>query len=84
MPAPRSSPPTDERAGDRPIGQIPEADRQGDGHLHEIDDQPGLSRDITKWAERIRSPEEAPNLVSQAARDVTTGRRGAGGAGTRP
>ena len=31
-----------------------------------IHDQLGLMRHITKWAERIRSPQEAPTLVSQA------------------
>src|SRR5205085_8159321 len=49
------------------IGQIPQADiDKGHGHLHEIHDQLGLMRHITKWAERIRSPQEAPALVSQA------------------
>src|SRR6202023_26901 len=43
------------------IGQIPQADiDKGHGHLHEIHDQLGLMRHITKWAERIRSPQEAP------------------------
>ena len=43
------------------IGQIPQADiDRGHGHLHEIHDQLGLLRHITKWAERIRSPQEAP------------------------
>src|SRR5882757_634966 len=41
------------------IGQIPQADiDKGHGHLHEIHDQLGLLRHITKWAERIRSPQE--------------------------
>src|SRR5215469_16922050 len=49
------------------IGQIPQADiDKGHRHLHEIHDQLGLMRHITKWAERIRSPQEAPTLVSQA------------------
>ena len=44
------------------IGQIPQADiDKGHGHLHEIHDQLGLLRHITKWAERIRSPQEAPS-----------------------
>ncbi|MFZ5781141.1 MAG: thiamine pyrophosphate-dependent enzyme [Pseudomonadota bacterium] len=57
------------------IGQIPQADiDKGHGHLHEIHDQLGLLRHVTKWAERIRSPQEAPDLVSQAVRHATTGR----------
>ena len=57
------------------IGQIPQADiDKGHGHLHEIHDQLGLVRHITKWAERIRSPQEAPTLVSQAVWHATTGR----------
>jgi acetolactate synthase-1/2/3 large subunit len=57
------------------IGQIPQADiDRGHGHLHEIHDQLGLMRHITKWAERIRSPQEAPGLVSQAVWHATSGR----------
>jgi acetolactate synthase-1/2/3 large subunit len=57
------------------IGQIPQADiDKGHGHLHEIHDQLGLMRHITKWAERIRSPQEAPSLVSQAIWQATSGR----------
>jgi acetolactate synthase-1/2/3 large subunit len=57
------------------IGQIPQADiDRGHGHLHEIHDQLGLMRHITKWAERIRSPQEAPGLVSQAIWQATSGR----------
>ncbi len=66
------------------IGQIPQADiDKGHGHLHEIHDQLGLMRHITKWAERIRSPQEAPTLVSQAIWHATSGRPAAGGAGMR-
>lgn len=57
------------------IGQIPQADiDRGHGHLHEIHDQLGLMRHITKWAERIRGPQEAPGLVSQAVWQATSGR----------
>jgi acetolactate synthase I/II/III large subunit len=57
------------------IGQIPQADiDKGHGHLHEIHDQLGLMRHITKWAERIRSPQEAATLVSQAIWQATSGR----------
>ena len=58
------------------IGQIPQADiDRGHGHLHEIHDQLGLMRHITKWAERIRGPQEAPSLVSQAIWHATSGRQ---------
>ena len=58
------------------VGQIPQADiDRGHGHLHEIHDQLGLVRHITKWAERIRSPQEAPGLVSQAVWQATSGRQ---------
>lgn len=57
------------------VGQIPQADiDRGHGHLHEIHDQLGLMRHITKWAERIRSPQDAPTLVSQAIWQATSGR----------
>ncbi|MBS0519661.1 MAG: TPP-binding protein [Proteobacteria bacterium] len=57
------------------VGQIPQADiDRGHGHLHEIHDQLGLMRHITKWAERIRSPQEAPRLVSEAIWQATSGR----------
>jgi acetolactate synthase-1/2/3 large subunit len=57
------------------VGQIPQADiDRGHGHLHEIHDQLGLMRHITKWAARIRSPQEAPALVSEAVWQATTGR----------
>ncbi len=57
------------------IGQIQQADiDRGHGHLHEIHDQLGLMRHITKWAERIRGPQEAPTLVSQAIWQATSGR----------
>src|SRR3954462_681396 len=58
------------------VGQIPQADiDRGHGHLHEIHDQLGLMRHITKWAERIRSPQDAPALVSQAIWQAMSGRR---------
>jgi acetolactate synthase-1/2/3 large subunit len=56
-------------------GQIPSfAIDQGHGHLHEIHDQIGLLRHITKYAARIRAPHEAPALVAEAIRQATTGR----------
>ena len=64
------------------IGQIPSfAIDQGHGHLHEIHDQLGLLRHITKHAARIRAPHEAPALVADAGtsgdeRAAATGRTG--------
>ena len=57
-------------------GQIPSfAIDQGHGHLHEIHDQLGLLRHITKHAVRIRAPHEAPALVADAIRVASTGRQ---------
>ena len=57
------------------VGQIPQAEiDRGHGHLHEIHDQLGLVRHITKWAARINGPQEAPALVSEAIRRATVGR----------
>jgi acetolactate synthase-1/2/3 large subunit len=58
-------------------GQIPSfAIDQGHGHLHEIHDQLGLLRHITKQAERIRSPQEASERVTRAIAVATSGRTG--------
>jgi len=59
------------------VGQIPSfAIDQGHGHLHEIPDQLGLLRHLTKYAARIRTPHEAPALVDAAIHAATTGRQG--------
>ena len=48
------------------VGQIPSfAIDQGHGHLHEIPDQLGLLRHITRYAARIRAPYEAPALLAR-------------------
>jgi len=58
------------------VGQIPSfAIDQGHGHLHEIHDQLGLLRHITKHAARIRAPHQAPALVAEALRIATGGRQ---------
>lgn len=58
-------------------GQIPSfAIDRGFGHLHEIHDQLGLLRHITKHAARITSPHEAPALVADAVRAAVSGRPG--------
>src|SRR5271165_2469077 len=57
-------------------GQIPSfAIDRGHGHLHEIRDQLGLLRHITKRAARIRTPHEAPSLVAEAVRIACSGRQ---------
>ena len=66
------------------VGQIPSfAIDQGHGHLHEIHDQLGLLRHITKHAARIRAPHEAPALVAEAVRIAMQRTAATGGAGMR-
>lgn len=56
-------------------GQIPSTSiGKGYGELHEIHDQLGLIRHITKWAQRIEHPAQAPQLVREAMRQLRTGR----------
>ncbi|MEO9190509.1 MAG: thiamine pyrophosphate-dependent enzyme [Acetobacteraceae bacterium] len=58
-------------------GQIPSfAIDQGHGHLHEIPDQLGLLRHLTKHAARIRAPHEAGRLIAEAVREAISGRPG--------
>ncbi len=56
-------------------GQVP-SDRidQGWGMLHEIHDQLGILRRLTKWAERIPNGADAPEMVAEAFRQLHTGR----------
>jgi acetolactate synthase I/II/III large subunit len=56
-------------------GQIPLAaiGREG-GVLHEIPDQLGIMRSLTKWAARVTTVEEAPALVAQAFESLRSGR----------
>ena len=59
------------------VGQIASfAIDQGHGHLHEIHDQLGLLRHVTRHAARIRAPHEAPALVAEAVRIATGNRQG--------
>lgn len=59
------------------VGQIASfAIDQGHGHLHEIHDQLGLLRHVTRHAARIRAAHEAPALVDEAIRIATSGRQG--------
>lgn len=47
---------------------------QGRGALHEIHDQPGLLRHLTKSSERAMHPTEIPAMVRRAARMLRSGR----------
>lgn len=56
-------------------GQIPSQwIGKGVGFLHEIPDQLGILQRLTKWAERIEKPADAPRLVNQAFRKMNSGR----------
>jgi len=58
-------------------GQIPQSEiDRGHGHLHEIRDQLGLARHITKFAARIRAPFEASALIRDALQAARSGRPG--------
>ncbi|MEA2936609.1 MAG: acetolactate synthase large subunit [Alphaproteobacteria bacterium] len=57
------------------IGQIPSrAIGKGHGLLHEIPDQIGILRTLTKWTERVARPQDAPLLVATAFRELDGGR----------
>jgi acetolactate synthase I/II/III large subunit len=46
----------------------------GYGHLHEIPDQLGLIRHLTKWAERINHPSDTPAAMQRAFTELRSGR----------
>lgn len=57
------------------VGQInSDSINQGYGQLHEIPNQIGILRTLTKWAERIETPATAPQLVAEAFRQLHDGR----------
>ncbi|MEO6063191.1 MAG: thiamine pyrophosphate-dependent enzyme [Thermoflexales bacterium] len=57
------------------IGQLPSSQiGKAEGILHEIPDQIGILRSLTKWAERVNAPSEAPMLVAEAFRQMRSGR----------
>jgi acetolactate synthase-1/2/3 large subunit len=57
------------------IGQIPSrAIGKGHGLLHEIPDQIGILRTLTKWAERVERAQDAPAFVGMAFRELSSGR----------
>lgn len=56
-------------------GQLPLMNiDKGYGDLHEIHDQLGLIRHLTKWAERIAHPADAPRIVNEAFSQLSNGR----------
>lgn len=58
-------------------GNVPATfEGRGRGHLHEIPDQVGLLRRMTKWSARIERVEDAPAIVNEAFRQMLTGRPG--------
>jgi acetolactate synthase-1/2/3 large subunit len=58
-------------------GEVPTAFLgRGRGHLHELPDQLGSLRLITKWAARIERPGDAPQVIDEAFRQMLGGRPG--------
>ena len=47
---------------------------RGIGQLHEINDQLGVLRSLTKWSARITGPSEAPARTAEALRQLHSGR----------
>ena len=47
---------------------------KGRGQLHELPDQLAILRGLTKWAQRINGPAEAPAIVNEAFRQLRSGR----------
>ena len=57
------------------VGQIPSyAIGKGHGFLHEIPDQIGILRKLTKSAERVVKPQDAPGIVGRAFKQLRSGR----------
>ncbi len=46
----------------------------GAGYLHEIPDQLGILERLTKWSAHVAQPDQAPQLVNEAFRQMSTGR----------
>ena len=64
-----------ERAGDRPDRPDPAAAHRQRPRPSARDPRPARpDAPLTKWAERIQAPQEAPRLVEQAFRQLHTGR----------
>ena len=47
---------------------------RGLGELHEIPDQFSMLQSLTKWSTRVSSPAQAPEAVSQAVKELYSGR----------
>ena len=47
---------------------------RGLGELHEIPDQYGMMQSLTKWSSHISSPIDAPQAISQAVKELNSGR----------
>jgi acetolactate synthase I/II/III large subunit len=57
------------------IGQIPShAIGKGHGFLHEIPDQLAILRQLTKSAERVTKPQDAPGVMARAFQALRSGR----------
>ena len=57
------------------IGQIPSRGiGKGHGLLHEIPDQIGILRRLTKWAERVDTPQHGPDIIARAFQSLQSGR----------
>lgn len=57
------------------VGQIPQkVQGKGYGVLHEIPDQMGILKSLTKWAKKVDSPASIPNIISQAFTQLDSGR----------
>ena len=59
-------------------GDIPAQARGRErGALHELRDQLGILRSLTKWADQIEHPSQASFLVARAFQEMSSGRQGA-------
>ena len=57
------------------IGQLPSRGiDKGHGLLHEIPDQIGILRRLTKSAERVNAPQDAPSVLARAFKELASGR----------
>ena len=56
-------------------GQVPRgAIGKNQGAVHEVADQPGTVRSVTKWQQQALRPREVPDAVFEAFRQMRTGR----------
>src|SRR5262245_4620184 len=57
------------------IGQLPSRGiDKGHGLLHEIPDQIGILRKLTKSAERVNTPQDTPGVLARAFKQLRSGR----------